>query len=197
MRNNSDLVEPAVHKLHWRVAGVVVFLLAILGSFSLAAMLVDRQPPTQFLERKALNDKVPQGGVLSVHFKVRRDRLCRAEVFRWVIDSEHTKHAISSFTTALDSTLGEISDVREISLPPAVAVGPAVYYVEAEYYCNTLQWIFDWPIVVRSPDAHFEVVPGENITLTPAEIEFIRFAHRYQRLLRPWDDRTVRRVRSP
>jgi hypothetical protein len=192
MRNNSEMFEPAVHKLHWRVAGAIVFLLAVLGSFSLAAMLVDREPPTQFLERKALSDKVPQGGVLTVQFKLKRYRICRAEVFRWVIDSERTKHAISSFTTTSDSNLGEISDVREISLPPAVAVGPAVYYVEAEYYCNTLQWILDWPIVVRSPDARFEVVRGE--VLTPAEVQFIRYAREYLNMLRPWERQAQREI---
>lgn len=197
MMNNSDRLRPAVHKLHWKVAGVIIFALAVLGSFSLAAMLVDRQPPTEFLAKKALSDKVPQGGVLTVQFKVRRDRLCRAEVFRWVIDAQHTKHAISSFTTGSDSSLGEVSDTREISLPPAVAVGPATYYLEAEYYCNTLQWILDWPIVVRSPNAYFEIIPGDTSTLTPAELKVIRDARYLLPLLRQLIQRDRAELLSP
>lgn len=167
--SNSKAIKPAVEKHLFKVMGGMVFLLALWGSFNLAMMLIDREIPIQFISREAIEDEVPQGGILTVQFTIERNRVCKSEINRWLIDSQHVKHAITSYTTALVPTLGRISDQREITVPIGASTGKAVYYVENYYYCNVLQRIFEWPIIVRSPDVDFTITTYEAPPIKPEE----------------------------
>ena len=161
--NNSTEIQPVVHTLRWRFLGLLVAVLAILGSFNLASMIMDRLPPVTFVERVPLVGEVPQGGILPVRIVVDRARLCRSVSSRWVVDSTLTKHSIATFTIGMSQALGRITDVIEITIPEAVAPGSAIYYVETDFYCNPLQSILNWPIRTRSPDVRFIVTPSEKM----------------------------------
>jgi hypothetical protein len=157
--NNSSTLRPAAHKLHWRIIGAIIFGLACLGSFNLAMLIIDREPPVVFKERVTLTPAVTQGGVLVVKAVVERSRVCRSEIRRWVTDVEGTRHAISSYTVSPFSGLGTIESTVEITVPSAVPLGPAQYHIEADYYCNFVQQIMNWPIRVKSPFVQFIVTP--------------------------------------
>lgn len=160
--NNSSTLKPAAHKLHWRIAGVVVFALACFGSFNLATMIIDRDPPVEFKSRVALTPVVQQGGTLIVEAVVERSRICKTDIRRWVTDSEGTRHAISSYTVSPFTGLGIIKSTVEVTIPSAVPTGPAQYHIETDYYCNFVQRLMGWPIRVKSPFVQFLVVPEEG-----------------------------------
>lgn len=161
MNNNRERKPLAHSPLGWAL-GISIFIVSILGSANLAIMLVDREPPITYIEREALQLDVPQGGVLTITYTVERNRICASSINRWIVDSEHVRHIVAAYTSNVSSniSLGRISDTREVTVPVAVAVGPAVQYIESMYYCNALQRLFDWPIIVRSPDVRFNVVKG-------------------------------------
>lgn len=191
--SNSKAIKPSVEKPLFKVMGGMVFLLALGGSFNLAMMLIDRETPVQFITREAVEDEVPQGGILTVRFTIERNRICKSEINRWLIDSQLVKHAITSYTTALVPTLGRISDQREITIPVGAATGSAVYYVENYYYCNILQRIFEWPIIVRSPDVNFKItsyesppIKGDGEGITPTDLKNIKEIRKLVPELRMW-----------
>lgn len=171
--NNNRERPTLVHSTFWKVMGVMVAATSLYGTFSLATMLVDRNPPIVFHERYAMNNDVPQGGILSVSLIEEHMRYCKSGDYRWVIDSEQTKHTITSFSVSKASpyAVGKFHEQRDVTIPLAASLGPARYYIEAYYYCNILQRILDWPIIVRSPDVRFNVIPFE---CCPTEHRFCR-----------------------
>lgn len=156
-RNNSRRVKEPFSTPKWKVIGALIYMCALIGNFYLAVLIVDRNPPVRFISREAVQSSVPRGGVLQTHFSLERYRFCDAEIDRWVIDSTGEKHSISSYTAAIFPKLGLINDSREITLPPNVAVGPAEYIIDAKYYCNWIQILFNAPIIVKSPAVRFNV----------------------------------------
>lgn len=152
-----------LHKLPWLAAGAAIFISVIVGTMLLAVQIVDRNPPIRFISRTAVSSDVIQGGILEIQFTVDRYRFCKAEIDRWLVDSTGAKHSIPSYTTAVDTKLGLISDVRQITIPTATSVGNANYWIDARYYCNWLQRFIDWPIRVRSPILVFHVIPNPNL----------------------------------
>jgi hypothetical protein len=172
--NNSREKVPFVHSpLGW-ILGITIFIISIAGSMNMALMLIDREPPIIYIERKANNKEVPQGGVLSLTYTIERNRLCSSVLNRWIVDSQQIRHIVAAYTQSplvsnQGIALGRVTETREITVPVAVAEGPAIQYLEAMYYCNTLQRIFDWPIIVRSPDIRFTVVKGNVPQSTDAD----------------------------
>lgn len=83
-------------KLLWRGTGVVIFLLAVLGSVNLGIWVTDREPPITFEGARALTETVAQGGSLDVEFSVFRERICPLVAKRWLYDSNGEQHSILS-----------------------------------------------------------------------------------------------------
>lgn len=141
----------------WRGFGIVLAGLAAVGSYSLAKMIADRQPPIHYVDARALSPTAPQGGKLAVEFTVIRERHCDLEVRRTLTDSEGVRHTIPSYTVGFPNTLGREQYQREITVPTWAAVGPATYDVRLAYYCNPLHFAFGWPIEVGAPPIDFEI----------------------------------------
>lgn len=140
--------------------------LAWVGAISLGGAVSDREPPIVYEKAQALTSSVPQGGTIEVEFQVFRQRICPAEVKRWLLDSHGVKHAIPSFTVGLEFLVGRERYRRSFTVPEAAATGPASYYVVLEYRCNWLHRL-GWPIELVSPSVHFDITPRPILILPP------------------------------
>lgn len=150
----------------WKVIGTGVFALAGLGSVNLGIWVVDREPPFIYEEAKALSPTVEQGGTIEIEFSVFRTRICPLIAKRWLTDSAKERHSIPQFTTGLRLLAGRETYRRSITVPVAVAPGPAEYRVTLEYVCNPLQK-FLGPIIVDSPPVKFDVLQARLVTVPP------------------------------
>ena len=50
---------------------------------------------------------------------------------------------------------------RPFVLPDFSIPGPAIYYSEACFFCNPLQWALNDPVCKNTPDAHYVVEQGD------------------------------------
>ncbi|WP_162698195.1 hypothetical protein [Agrobacterium sp. lyk4-40-TYG-31] len=82
----------------------------------------------------------------------------------WLQDPANECHSIPQFMTGLRLMAGRETYRRTITVPPAVAFGPAEYSVTLDYICNPLQ-NFIGPIRVTSPAIKFSIVPSRTIML--------------------------------
>lgn len=147
-------------RMIWRTVGVLVFLLAILGSVNLGLWVADREPPIEYEAATALATSVPQGGTIDVEFSVFRKRICPLVAKRWLYDAVGERHSIPQYTTGLKLLAGRETYRRSITVPTAATPGPARYEVTLDYICNPLQnWI--GPIQVVSPPIKFTITPSE------------------------------------
>lgn len=154
-------------RMIWRTVGVLVFLLAILGSVNLGLWVADREPPIEYEAATALATSVPQGGTIDVEFSVFRKRICPLVATRWLYDAVGERHSIPQYTTGLKLLAGRETYRRSITVPTAATPGPARYEVTLDYICNPLQnWI--GPIHVVSPLIEFIVTPSDQSNRPPA-----------------------------
>ncbi len=144
----------------WRTVGVLVFLLAILGSLNLSLWVADSEPPIEYEAATALAKSVPQGGTVDVEFSVFRRRICPLVAKRWLYDAADERHSIPQYPTRLKLFAGRETYPRSITVPTAATPGPARYEVTLDYICNALQkWI--GPIQVVSPPILFTITPSD------------------------------------
>jgi hypothetical protein len=153
---------------HWAFDVASAFIAAPFAIllYWIVSAAIDRQPPVIYERVGAVTASAPQGGQLEVEFSVFRLRICPADVRRWLIDSAGVRHSIPQFTVGPRLNAGLDTYRRTITIPDAAAVGPAVYTVDLDYYCNPLQRL-GWPISVTSPPIDVEVTPRPLILLPP------------------------------
>jgi len=143
-----------------KTLGLLVMLLAVVGSVNLAIMFVDREPPIEYEGAQALAKEVAQGGSIDVEFSVFRKRICPAVTRRWLTDANQERHSIPQYTVGLQLLAGRETYRRSITIPSAASPGPAQYEVTLEYTCNALQ-NFIGPIKVTSPPVMFTITPAD------------------------------------
>lgn len=152
----TALIERIWH-FDW-LSALIAAPFAVLLAWMVTAV-IDRHPPVTYESASAMASAVAQGGVIEVEFVVFRHRICKATVRRWVTDSTGTRHSIPSFTVGPRTQLAGLDRYRRtITIPEAVAVGPASYQVDLSYECNLIHRL-GWPIEVQSPVIHFDVTP--------------------------------------
>lgn len=146
----------------WKFTGVMVFVLAAIGSASLGLAISDRSPPIVYENARALEPSAAQGGSPEVEFKVFRSRVCDVTAKRRVADASGDTHSIPSYTVGLQYLAGRETYQRSITIPTAASVGPAQYQVMLTYVCNVVHRIV-FPIIVESPPINFGITPDQGI----------------------------------
>lgn len=144
---------------HW--VGVPILLLASVGAFQTAMMIVDRESPIRYEDAVALSDSVPQGGTIWIEYEVVRDRLCDITVRRHLTDAAGEVHVVPTYTVGFPRDLGRERYERQITVPESAAVGPARYDVTLRYACNVIHHALGWPIEVHAPPITFLISPGD------------------------------------
>lgn len=133
-------------------------LAAILGL--LAFMIADNQPPyTYFADGSYLiPERAAPGHQISVHWKIKVNRLCPGAIVRTVVDARTGARMSYDPTPAMVTIqMGDSSLDRTFLLPQGMGPGRKLYRANAEYVCNPLQRI--WPLKVQTPDLFFDVEP--------------------------------------
>lgn len=110
---------------------------------------IDRQPMVSS-EYRVLTPEVQQGGIFTIRYKVQWSSRCRVTGFRVIIDGVGFQHSITPDTRFVEEGFNEF-DIS-LPIPPAAAVGDALYHGFIEYECNWLQriWPLERPIIPRS-----------------------------------------------
>ena len=147
-----------IRSFDWFSALIAAPFAVVLAWVVTAAL--DREPPIRHDSARALADSVEAGGAIGVEFNVFRERICPAEVRRWLYDSAWNRHAIPSWTTGLELLAGREVYQRTITIPLAAQPGPAQYQVELDYECRLIQRILRWPVRVYSPPIKFTIAEG-------------------------------------
>jgi hypothetical protein len=143
----------------------IVYVLAFVGSFSVAEAVLDRDAPITFESAKVLTPTVPQGGVLDIQYTTILRRTCASTADRFVTDADGNVHVPSTYTVGQNALIdsfppeGRQTYHRSITIPLAASLGPAKYDARFSYICNILQKL-SFPIVVNSPTVEFEIVPA-------------------------------------
>jgi hypothetical protein len=120
---------------------------------------IDREPPIQYIEARALASEVEAGQTITILYDVERSRICRVmKVDRFITDKDGKDISIATYEVARTRPGRERYD-REITIPETVPPGPASYYIRIQYGCSWLQVLFR-PLVVESPRVPFLVRPA-------------------------------------
>jgi hypothetical protein len=141
----------------------ILNLIATIAVISISAVLgywaQDRSLPITVLSEVAEPERVRTEDILRVRYQLRRHRMCSVILEQDVFDGKRTRHRLPTeeFLTA-PGPVGLDEFAIPIEITKAMAGGKAHYRSVRSYYCNPLQRILTWPIIVIPPDAEFEIV---------------------------------------
>lgn len=136
-------------------------IISILVVAPLAYMMADNQPPYEY---DASNSYIiPQQSRVDhqvvVHWQFKRvNRVCPGSVTRVIVDARSGAQTTFDPTAVAASVTTKSTHLdRTFTLPPNLAPGPQLYRAHVAFRCNMLQHF--WPLMVRTPDLSFEVLP--------------------------------------
>lgn len=123
---------------------------------------LDRQPPFRFSEGYTIPAVVTQGGTYKTSWLVQRHRYCPGTVTVSIVDSQKKITTILALPSYFNQLGENGKTVRAESLPrtmpDSVAVGPAMIFIDNEFYCNKLQAVLRWPIIIKHPPIKTEII---------------------------------------
>jgi hypothetical protein len=132
--------------------------LAIFGAW-IVYMWQDNRLPTEYMEvgAKILPDPVEDGGRVTVHLNVRRNRVCPGYVHRLLRDVTTGKIVAiyDPIPISLAWTVGDVETAKTFELPEGLP-SYVKYQAKVCFRCNPLQEIF--PLCTDAPDIVFSVV---------------------------------------
>lgn len=148
----------------WIFVGGIVYALALIGTAVIGVEIGDRNPPITYEAARALEKSVPQGGSIDIEYQVYRWRICKAVAKRLLIDSAGDVHNIAAYTVGLSPFTGKETYRRTITIPDEAEIGPALYHVTIDYYCNPFHRL-GFPITVDAPAISFDIT--KSLSLVP------------------------------
>ena len=148
-----------------------VLMFAIFGF-----MAVDRGEIMTYKGFYLSPQKISPGGTMTAALSVVRYKECPGTVKRVLIFNGGLIYHYDAVPAALQGSIefpaaqrkmtefpieGTINRVFTIPLDSdmfRIPRGPAIYKAEISYYCNILQKVLNWPILLRTPEMPFELV---------------------------------------
>lgn len=124
--------------------------------------IIDRDPPIEYIEARAVEQSVVAGQPITILFDVDRKRICRVlSVYRYIVDHRGTQYSVATYEIARTRPGRERYD-RSITVPENVVPGEASYFIRLQYGCNWYQVLVS-PLIVESPRVRFMVLrPAEK-----------------------------------
>lgn len=144
-----------------KVALVILAVIAVGFSAALGYWYQDRVPPTKIISEEVWNRAVRPGEFLYLDVVVERTRNdCRVHVERIIFDGIGARIPLpdEDFGAQPGETGRAASFKEPVFIPNYAAPGEARYRAIRSYWCNPLQRIFDWPVIVRTEDHPFRIV---------------------------------------
>ena len=145
--------------LLWRIAALSSFILVLFWAGTAGMLTADRAVPVHVAKTTLLTPEVAQGSFLRIEYSVIRDRACRTNIERQIIDSKGTRFILSETDLEVVGPTGPDQFITASQVPAMVHPGPARYRVTLNYSCNIIHRLF-WPITDARPDISFFVLPS-------------------------------------
>jgi hypothetical protein len=139
------------------VIAIIVFSLATAAGIQYS----DDTPPTIFKKEDVLTHEVKAGGIFEVQFVIERIRNdCRVSVARLFYDGEGFRWpAVDENFPVNPGPIGPDAFKEQLVVPEGARPGKAIFRSVRTYWCNTVQRLLDKPVIVRTPDVEFTIVP--------------------------------------
>lgn len=115
-------------------------------------MAFDNTAPYAWEGGEVHPDPAPDGAQVSIHWKMRINRVCPGIIQRQIIDAREVIHNYDPVPAASGRDVSTDFWVT-FKLPMGMPPGPSKYRVHASYYCNPLQFI--WPLHITTPEIVF------------------------------------------
>lgn len=133
------------------------------GGAWFAYMWMDNVLPTEYMEvgAKIVPDPVEDGGRVTVHLKVRRNRACPGYVHRHLRDATTGKTVAiyDPVPASMSFAIGDSDTAKTFELPEGLP--PRVkYQARICFRCNLLQDLR--PLCTDAPDIVFSVIPKKS-----------------------------------
>lgn len=145
----------------WRISALTAFILVLFWAGTAGMMTADRAIPVRVATTLLLTPEVPAGGMLRVEYAVIRDRACRTNVERQIIDSKGTRFILPETDFESMGPTGPDRYISPNTVPVMAELGDARYRVTLNYSCNIIHRLF-WPITDVRPDLHFNILPAKD-----------------------------------
>lgn len=123
---------------------------------------LDRGVPFELRNGYTIPSQVQAGGTYRTSWEVRHIRSCPGTVTVSIVDSQNKITSIVSQPSYFIH-LGETgkfvrAESKERVMPESVSPGPARIYIDNEFYCNPVQSVLRWPITIKHPPIHTEII---------------------------------------
>lgn len=133
-----------------------VAVAAIGATAALFYMVIDREPPYEYIEGSVHPDNPRAGDQISIHWHIKVKRFCPGWVDRFIVDGDD--YVWRNTGGPVRSNLRHDSHiVNTVELPKTISPGLARYRAHVCYQCNPLHRV--WPLCVAPPDIPFRIVP--------------------------------------
>lgn len=134
---------------------LIYYILAAYGLFMLLIWLADSAPVAVFAQGRMDISEVKPGSAFVVYQPIRKLRDCDGEVYRYISGECGVMPIWSGKTTVRQGFAGNL--ILPIELPRQARTGQCEFRSKIHYFCNPLDFIFDWR-VVETPPIYFRVV---------------------------------------
>lgn len=113
----------------------------------------DNEPPYSYLEGTVFPDPAPEASQITVHWKLKMNRMCPGAVQRQLIDSRGLTHTYDAAPAATSASVRDGYLLRTFLLPQNMPRGLTKYRANVCYVCNPLQLFF--PLCKTTPEISF------------------------------------------
>lgn len=150
------------------VLNAFVLVLGVIVAGTLGYWIQDRDIPAKIVEYRVVTPRVEQGGVVKIIYVLERVKYCKVHVEQVIYDHQNIRYPGPDLDFAIDpgrQKMGRDEVGMATKLPDWFSPGTAIHRAVRAYYCNPLQRVIDWPVVLIGPDLEFEVTPATDIPM--------------------------------
>lgn len=130
----------------WRRMTCHVMPVVVCGfiGIGLVQLIGDRFHPRIILDTRVVPSVVKPGQSVEVIYTAQDKRRCHGTVHRWIVDKDNRLYALPDVAVFYnyEGLPPKFEFVRDITVPPSIPDGPAVYHDETDRWCNFLQQTF-------------------------------------------------------
>lgn len=131
--------------------------------FYLAFMLFNRTDPIHIIDQSVVAAKgqvIRPGSAVAIRWVATGVRPeCTGYIRRRMISGTQSIYEFENVPSVLQLNGEKRAFERQLTLPISFAPGVATYEARGYYYCNWVQRLLDWPIVIQRPSMTFTVEP--------------------------------------
>lgn len=150
-----------MHTFVTAAVAIIIGALVIAGAGMLTIWFIDRDPPVEFRSIEVVTKEVRPGDPVKVRFSLIRKRNdCHVVIDRLLFDGEGVRSPVEDEDfNASPGPLGKDVFMERLMLSDHAEPGEGRVRTIRAYFCNPIQRWFGDPIIVRTPDVPFTILP--------------------------------------